>query len=69
MTKKELLEIIKRAAREKATVLYLVGNQLTSIPVELGRLTNLTWLWLAHPLSHRYASGLHREIFILFQQL
>ncbi len=46
MNKKELLKVIEQAKREDLTRLDLSGNQLTSLPPEIGRLTNLTTLVL-----------------------
>jgi internalin A len=48
MDEKEILERIKRAAKEKETVLDLAWEDLTSLPPEIGRLTNLTHLLLDH---------------------
>jgi internalin A len=44
MTNKELLQIIKKAARDKATTLDLSGQGLTTLPAEIGQLTNLSVL-------------------------
>ena len=44
MNKKELLKEIKRAAEDNETELNLAGEDLTSLPPEIGRLTDLTWL-------------------------
>ena len=44
MTEKELLAKIDKAGEEKATVLNLNGNQLTTLPEAIGQLTNLTTL-------------------------
>ena len=46
MTKEELLQIIEQAAKEKATELDLSGNQLTALPPEIGKLTQLKKLIL-----------------------
>ncbi|MEH1868818.1 MAG: COR domain-containing protein [Nostoc sp.] len=42
MTNKELLEIIEKAVKEKATDLNLNNNQLSSLPPEFSQLSNLT---------------------------
>ena len=47
MTKKECLQVIEEAARDKRTVLSLNGNQLTALPPEIAQLTNLTTLNLS----------------------
>jgi predicted nucleotidyltransferase len=41
MTDAELLQIIKKAAREGATELDLSGNELTALPAAIGKLTVL----------------------------
>ncbi|MGF1991008.1 MAG: COR domain-containing protein [Nostoc sp. ZfuVER08] len=41
MTKEELLQIIEQAARDKVTELNLSGKGLTTLPGEIGQLTNL----------------------------
>ncbi|MBC6435804.1 leucine-rich repeat domain-containing protein, partial [Nostoc sp. HG1] len=46
MTNKELLQIIEKAAREKATMLNLGNNQLSSLPPEISQLSNLISLSL-----------------------
>lgn len=46
MKNEELLQIIEQAAREKATELDLSFNQLSSLPPEIGLLSNLTTLYL-----------------------
>ncbi|MBW4473602.1 MAG: leucine-rich repeat domain-containing protein [Stenomitos rutilans HA7619-LM2] len=46
MTDEELLQIIKQAAREGATELDLSGKSLTTLPPEIGELTNLGTLFL-----------------------
>ena len=40
MNRDEVLGKIDRAAREKATVLYLPENQMSAVPAEIGQLTN-----------------------------
>ena len=47
MDEKELLAIIEKAAKLKATSLNLSSYQLTTLPAEIGELTNLTKLELA----------------------
>ncbi|MEH2146278.1 COR domain-containing protein [Nostoc sp.] len=46
MTNEELLQVIQKAAREKATELYLSSNQLSSLPPEISQLSSLTTLYL-----------------------
>ncbi|NDJ26227.1 leucine-rich repeat domain-containing protein, partial [Nostoc sp. B(2019)] len=46
MTNEELLQIIEKAAKEKATILPLSNNQLSSLPPEISQLSNLTTLYL-----------------------
>ena len=46
MTNEELLQIIEKAAREKAMHLDLSYNQLNSLPLEISQLSNLTELVL-----------------------
>ncbi|MFN6474285.1 MAG: leucine-rich repeat domain-containing protein, partial [Nostoc sp. SerVER01] len=41
MTNEELLQIIKQAAKDKVTKLDLFGKGLTTLPGEIGQLTNL----------------------------
>jgi predicted nucleotidyltransferase len=41
MTDTELLQIIKKAVRERATELDLSGNELTALPAVIGKLTVL----------------------------
>jgi len=41
MTRDELLRLIDQAARERWTKLDLSGQELTELPPEIGRLTNL----------------------------
>ncbi|NJP08786.1 MAG: GTPase [Leptolyngbyaceae cyanobacterium RU_5_1] len=47
MDQAELLKIIEEAARTKQTSLSLSGHQLSSLPPEIGQLTNLTELFLS----------------------
>ncbi|BCL37533.1 COR domain-containing protein [Nostoc sp. MS1] len=47
MTNEELLQIIKQAARDNATTLDLSGKGLTTLPAEIGQLTNLSSLDLS----------------------
>ncbi|PHJ69274.1 GTPase [Nostoc linckia z18] len=61
MTNKELLQIIEQAARDKVTELDLSGKGLTTLPAEIGQLTNLQTL----NLSDNQLSGLAVE----FEQL
>ncbi|MBD2242597.1 COR domain-containing protein [Nostoc sp. FACHB-888] len=52
MTNEELLQVIEKAARKKATVLYLNDNQLSSLPPEISQLSSLTTLYLSNnPLT------------------
>jgi Leucine-rich repeat (LRR) protein len=44
MTNEELLQIIEQAARDKVTELDLSGKGLTTLPPEIGQLTNLQTL-------------------------
>ncbi|BBD67218.1 Miro domain-containing protein [Nostoc commune NIES-4072] len=48
MTNKELLQIIERDAREKATVLSLHNKKLSRLPPEISQLSNLTKLFLSN---------------------
>ncbi|WP_100900079.1 leucine-rich repeat domain-containing protein [Nostoc flagelliforme] len=48
MTNEELLQIIEKAGKEKATKLYLSNNQLSSLPPEICQLSNLTELHLSN---------------------
>ena len=41
MTEEELLQVIEQAAAEGATELDLSGNELTVLPPEIGKLTQL----------------------------
>ncbi len=58
MKNEELLQIIEQAAREKATVLHLFSNQLSSLPPEICQLSNLTEL----DLHNNQLSSLPPEI-------
>ncbi|MEH2082636.1 MAG: leucine-rich repeat domain-containing protein [Nostoc sp.] len=58
MTNEELLQIIEKAAYEKATVLDLSNNQLSSLPPEISQLSNLRRL----DLSNNQLSSLPPEI-------
>ncbi|MEH2138221.1 COR domain-containing protein [Nostoc sp.] len=58
MTNEELLQIIKKAAHEKATELSLSNNQLSSLPPEISQLSSLTEL----SLSNNQLSSLPPEI-------
>ena len=44
MTRKEPYQLIQRVEKEKSTFLDLSGSQLTELPAEIGKLTNLTEL-------------------------
>ncbi|MDZ8027024.1 MAG: COR domain-containing protein [Nostoc sp. DedQUE11] len=44
MTNEELLQIIEQAAKDKVTELDLSGKGLTTLPAEIGRLSELRWL-------------------------
>ncbi len=46
MDQNELLKIIERAAEEKSTELDLHGEDITTLPAEIGKLTDLTKLYL-----------------------
>ena len=46
MNEKELLQIIEQAAKEGVTSLDFSGQELTTLPPEIGQLTNLTGLYL-----------------------
>ncbi|MBD2411051.1 leucine-rich repeat domain-containing protein [Nostoc calcicola FACHB-3891] len=46
MTNEELLQIIEQAAKDKVTELDLSGKGLTTLPAEIGRLTELRSLYL-----------------------
>ena len=46
MTTEELLQVIERAAEEGWTELDLSGNELTELPPEIGKLTQLKKLIL-----------------------
>ncbi|MFM5896156.1 MAG: leucine-rich repeat domain-containing protein, partial [Dolichospermum sp.] len=41
MTEAELIRIIKQAAKDEVTELDLSNNQISSLPREIGQLTNL----------------------------
>jgi internalin A len=47
MTNEELLEVIEKAAKNRATYLDLSSQYLASIPAEIGELANLSWLNLS----------------------
>ncbi|MCC5651729.1 leucine-rich repeat domain-containing protein [Nostoc sp. XA013] len=47
MTNEELLQIIEQAAKDKVTKLDLSGKGLTTLPPEIGQLTNLQSLYLS----------------------
>ena len=46
MTDEELLQIIEQASRNGVVTLNLSGHQLTRLPPDIGRLTNLKTLYL-----------------------
>ncbi|MCW5317760.1 TIR domain-containing protein [Nostoc sp. KVJ3] len=46
MTNEELLQIIKKVATDKDTTLDLAGKDLTTLPAEIGQLSNLRQLYL-----------------------
>ena len=48
MNNKELLEIIKQAAKRQATVLHLFNEGLTALPPELFKLSQLEELGLSN---------------------
>ena len=48
MEQKQLLKIIEKAAKEKSTCLSLIGRGITSLPAEIGMLTNLTRIDLSY---------------------
>ena len=58
MTNEELLEIIEQAVRDKVTKLELSNKGLTTLPPEIGQLTNLRSL----NLSFSQLSSLPLEI-------
>ncbi|MEH2177764.1 leucine-rich repeat domain-containing protein [Nostoc sp.] len=58
MTNEELLQIIEQAARDKVTELDLSGEGLTTLPPEIGQLTNLQTL----DISDNELSSLPAEI-------
>jgi len=47
MEKDDVVRVIEEAARNEQTELKLFGNQLTSLPAEIGMLKNLTPLTLS----------------------
>ena len=47
-TKKEILQLIEQAAKERWSEFSLRDTELTSLPPEIGTLTNLTSLRLDH---------------------
>ncbi|MCP4349137.1 MAG: GTP-binding protein [Desulfobacterales bacterium] len=47
MNQEELLEIIRKAEREQAVVLYLSNKKITQLPPKIGQLTNITELYLS----------------------
>ncbi len=47
MEKDEVLRVIRRAARKEQTKLDLSYNRLTALPAEIGKLKNLTMLYLS----------------------
>ncbi|MEA3324993.1 MAG: leucine-rich repeat domain-containing protein, partial [Euryarchaeota archaeon] len=52
MREEDVLQKIEKAARDRATVLDLQGNYLTTLPPEIGKLTSLTTLNLSYnPLT------------------
>jgi internalin A len=57
MTQKELLDVIEKAVRDEETSLDLSGNQLTSLPVEIGQLTALKNLDLQGESTDEPARG------------
>ncbi|WP_084227301.1 COR domain-containing protein [Nostoc sp. KVJ20] len=61
MINEELLQIIKKAVRDKKTQLHLSGKGLTTLPPEIGQLTNLRSL---HLIGNQLSS-LPTEIFQL----
>ncbi|MEH2241428.1 COR domain-containing protein [Nostoc sp.] len=58
MTNEELLQIIEQAAKEKVIMLFLQGNQLSSLPSKICQLSNLRTL----DLSTNQLSSLPLEI-------
>ncbi|MDZ8104769.1 MAG: COR domain-containing protein [Nostoc sp. DedQUE12a] len=58
MTNEELLKIIEQAAKDKVTELNLSGKGLTTLPAEIGRLTDLRSL----NLNSNQLNSLPREI-------